>query len=137
MIISTAYAQTGAPFPTPSLWDVFVAEPSFLLINFFVLMIFVLLAWFVRRRYAKFFNLQREALQHRKTTDAQALAHNQSVEQLIARQYGVINAHNQQTLARAEEALRISNETLAQIVDMNRSIAHIAERLDRVGGPAA
>jgi type IV secretory pathway component VirB8 len=91
----------------------------------------------VRRRYARFYRIQREAMDHRKEADAQSLARSQSTEEVIARQYGVINAHNAQIAARAEEALRISNETLAQINTMNESLARIANRLDSMAGPPA
>jgi predicted phage-related endonuclease len=98
---------------------------------------FIAVALIIRRRYARFFKIQREALDHRKVADAQVLAQNQSIEQVIARQYGVVNAHNQVALSRAEEALRISTDILAQITTMNQSIARIADRLDNAGGPAA
>jgi predicted RNA-binding protein with PIN domain len=49
----------------------------------------------------------------------------------------VTNAHNQQAVAQGEEALRISAQTLAQITTVNQSIARIADRLDRIAGPAA
>jgi hypothetical protein len=49
----------------------------------------------------------------------------------------VTNAHNRQAIERAEEAMRISAETLAQITSMNQSLTRIAERLERMAGPAA
>jgi len=47
----------------------------------------------------------------------------------------VINAHNAQIAERAQEALRISNETLAQINAINQSLVRIANRLDSMAGP--
>jgi len=49
----------------------------------------------------------------------------------------VVNTHYQQIAARAEEASRISSETLTQINTMNQTLSRIADRLDRVAGPAA
>jgi type IV secretory pathway component VirB8 len=106
-------------------------------INLVAIAILATVLLILRRRYARFFRIQREALDHRKAADAQALAQSQSTEQLIARQYGVINTHNQQVAARTEEALRISSETLAEIRTMNQNLARIAERLDGITGPAA
>jgi hypothetical protein len=136
MLIGTAQAQTPDQLPDLSLWDVFLGDPTFVVVNLVVLGVLVLFLWTVRRRYAKFFTIQREALDHRKSADAQALAQNQSTNQLIAQQYGAINAHNAQIAAQAETALRISSETLAQINTMNQSLARIAERLDRMAGEA-
>ncbi len=45
-------------------------------------------------------------------------------------------AHNEQVLAKAEEALRLNAETLAQITAMNRTLARLAERLEQAGGSA-
>ena len=137
MLIGTAQAQALDPLPDISPWQLFVADPSFIVMSLVPLAILVVFIWTVRRRYARFFNIQREALDHRKSADAQALARGESTEQLIARQYGTVNAHNAQMLARAEEALRISGQTLAQIDAMNQSIARIAARLDHLAGPAA
>jgi hypothetical protein len=135
--IGAAQAQELGPLPDLSIWQVFAADPTFLVLNLVVLATFVVVMLVVRRRYARFYKIQRESLDHRKTADAQALAQNQSVEQLIARQYGVTNAHNRQALERAEEAMRISAETLAQITSMNQSLTRIAERLEHIAGPAA
>lgn len=137
MLIGPAQAQVpGAP-PDISLWDILVADPSFVVMSLVPIAILAVALLIVRRRYARFFGIQREALDHRKAADAQALARSQSTEQLIAEQYGVVNAHNQQIAARAEQVLRISSETLAQINTMNQTLARIADRLDRAGGPAA
>jgi methyl-accepting chemotaxis protein len=160
--IATAQAQALGPPPEPSVWQMFLADTSFLVMNLIVLAGLVAVALIVRTRYARFFRLQREALEHRKAADARALARGESTEQLIARQYGVINAHNaqlltrtesteqmiarqyeavnafnQQIVARAEDALRISTETLAQINTMNQSLVRIADRLERLAGPTA
>jgi hypothetical protein len=137
MPIGVALAQVpGAP-PDLSLWDILLADPSFIVMSLVPIAILAVVLLIVRRRYARFFGIQREALDHRKAADAQALARSQSTEQLIAQQYGVVNAHNQQIAERAAEALRISSETLAQINAMNQTLARIADRLDRVAGPAA
>jgi hypothetical protein len=130
-----AQAQTLGPLPDFSIWQ--IVDIPFLFLNAFIIAMFIAVALIVRRRYARFFKIQREALDHRKVADAQVLAQNQSIEQVIARQYGVVNAHNQVALSRAEEALRISTDILAQITTMNQSIARIADRLDHAGGPAA
>jgi hypothetical protein len=135
--IEAAQAQAVDPLADLSVWGVFANDPAFLVINLVVVAMLVTIFLIVRRRYARFFKIQREALDHRKVADAQALAQNQSLEQLIARQYGVTNAHNQQAVAQGEEALRISAQTLAQITTVNQSIARIADRLDRIAGPAA
>lgn len=140
MPIGAAQAQVAGPvpdLPDISFWQIVFADPSFAMMSLVPIAILVTVLLVVRRRYARFFGIQREALDHRKAADAQQLAQNQSTEQLIARQYGVVNAHNQQIAARTEEALRISGETLAQINTMNQTLARIADRLDRVAGPAA
>ena len=124
-----------APF-VPSAWEYFFVDPTFLVINVGFVAILITVLWIVRRRYARFFGLQREALDHRKTADAQMLNQQQTFEQLIARQHGLTNAHNQALVAKAEEALRLNAETLAQITTMNRTLARIAERLE-AGGTAA
>jgi hypothetical protein len=160
--IAAAQAQALGPPPDPSVWQIFLADPSFLVMNLIVFAVLLTVALIVRNRYARFFRLQREALEHRKAADARALARGESTEELIARQYGVVNSHNaqllartenteqmiarqyeavnafnQQIVARAEDALRISTETLAGINTMNRSLARIADRLERLVGPAA
>jgi hypothetical protein len=139
VLIGEAHAQVpGAPdVPDISFWQIMFVDPSFAIMSLVPIAILVIFLLVVRRRYARFFGIQREALDHRKAADAQALAQSQSTEQVIARQYGAVNAHNQQVAARAEEALRISSETLAQINAMNQTLARIADRLDRVTGPAA
>jgi hypothetical protein len=140
MLIGGAQAQVAGPapdLPDPSLWQILLDNPAFVAMNLVPIAILVTVVLIVRRRYARFFGIQRESLDHRKAADAQALTQNQSTEQLIARQYGVINAHNQQIAARADEALRISSETLAQISTMNQSLARIVDRLDRITGRAA
>ena len=140
ILIGAAQAQVAGPLPDVpdvSFWQVLLDNPSFLVMDLVPVVILVAVLLVVRRRYARFFGIQREALDHRKAADAQALAQSQSTEQVIARQYGAVNAHNQQVAARAEEALRISNETLAQINAMNQTLARIADRLDRVTGPTA
>jgi hypothetical protein len=160
--IGTAQAQALGPAPDVSFWQFFIGDPAFLAMNLVVIAVFAIVIITIRRRYARFYKIQREALDHRKSADAQSLARSQSTEDIISRQYGVINAHNaqllaqsqsteqliarqyevinafnQQIVARAEEALRISAETLAQINTMNQSLARIAELLDRPAGPAA
>jgi hypothetical protein len=138
--IGTAQAQTigqAPPLPDISPWQIFFQDPVFLVMNLLVIGILVTVVWTVRRRYARFYRIQHEALDHRKEADAQSLARSQSTEEIISRQYGVINAHNAQVAARAEEALRLSNETLAQINAMNQSLARIANRLDSMSGPPA
>jgi hypothetical protein len=140
ILIGAAQAQVAGPLPDVpdiSLWQIIFADPSFAVMSLVPTAILVILLLVVRRRYARFFGIQREALDHRKAADAQALAQSQSTEQVIARQYSAVNAHNQQIAARAEEALRISSETLAQINTMNQTLTRIADRLDRVTGPAA
>src|SRR5207248_1200752 len=112
MGIGAAQAQEIGPLPDLSIWQVFAGDPTFVVLNLLALATIVIIMVVVRRRYARFFRIQREALDHRKTADAQALAQNQSIEQLIARQYGVTNAHNLQALEWAGEAMRISTETL-------------------------
>jgi hypothetical protein len=134
--IGAAQAQTAGPILELSMWQLLTQDVPFLVMNAFIIVIFIIVVITVRRRYTRFFGIQREALDHRKVTDAQVLAYNQDIEQLIARQYGVVNAHNQLVLARADEALRISTETLSQITSMNQSIARIADRLDREAGAA-
>jgi methyl-accepting chemotaxis protein len=158
--IATAQAQALGPAPDVSSWQIFLADPSFLVMNLVVIVVFAIVVLTIRNRYARFYRLQREALEHRKSADARVLARGESTEQLIERQYGVINTHNaqllartegteqmiarqyeavnafnQQIVARAEDALRISTETLAQINTMNQSLARIADRLDRLAGP--
>jgi hypothetical protein len=137
MPFGAAQAQVPGPLPDLSLWQVILGDPSFVAVNLVAFAILVTVLLIIRRRYARFFRIQRESLDHRKTADAQALAQSESTAQLIAQQYGVINAHNQQIAARTEEALRISSETLAEINAMNQSLARIADRLDRISGPAA
>lgn len=134
LFTAAAHAQTAGPVPDLSAWQLLGADIPFLAMNVFLVVIFIIVVATVRWRYGRFFKIQREALDHRKVADAQVIAHNQSVEQLIAQQYGVVNAHNQLALARAEEALRLSTETLAQISRMNESMARIADRLDRFAG---
>jgi type IV secretory pathway component VirB8 len=137
-LIGAAQAQVTGPLPlVPSPWQVLFGDPTFLVLNALTFGIVIAVLLTVRRRYARFYRIQREALDHRKTADAQSLARGQSTEELIARQYGVINAHNAQIAARAEEALRISSETLAQINTMNQSLARIASRLDSMSSPPA
>jgi hypothetical protein len=136
MLIGTAQAQALGPPPEISLWQIFLADPSFVVMSLVPIAILVTVALIIRRRYARFFNIQREALDHRKAADAEALARSESTNQLIARQYEVVNIHNAQILARAEEAQRISSETLAQIKTVNQSLARIADRLDRLANPA-
>jgi hypothetical protein len=137
MAFGTAQAQALDPVPDPSIWQIFAADPAFLALNLVVLAMVVIIVLIVRRRYARFFKIQHEALDHRKVADAQALAQNRSLEELMVRQYGVTNMHNQQAMARAEEAVRISAEALAQITTLNQSLTRIADRLDRIVGPAA
>jgi hypothetical protein len=137
MLIGEAQAQVPGPPPDISLWDIFLADPSFVVMSLVPVTILVIFILLVRRRYARFFGIQREALDHRKAADAQALAQSQGTQQLIAQQYGVVNAHYQQFAARSDEALRISSETLTQINTMNQTLSRIADRLDRVAGPAA
>ena len=137
MLIGEAQAQTPGLPPDISLWDIFLADPSFVVMSLVPVTILVIFILLVRRRYARFFGIQREALDHRKAADAQALAQSQSTQQLIAQQYGVVNAYYQQIAARSDEGLRISNETLAQINTMSQTLSRIADRLDRVAGPAA
>jgi hypothetical protein len=137
MLIGEAQAQVPGPPPDISFWDILLVDPSFVVMSLVPVALLVVFLLVVRRRYARFFGIQREALDHRKAADAQALARSQSTEELISQQYGVVNAHNQQIAERAEEALRISGETLAQINAMNQTLARIADRLDRVTGPAA
>jgi hypothetical protein len=85
MLIGPAQAQVpGAP-PDISLWDILVADPSFVVMSLVPIAILAVALLIVRRRYARFF----------------------------------------------------SSETLAQINTMNRTLARIADRLDRAGGPAA
>jgi hypothetical protein len=136
MLIGTAQAQALGPPPTPSLWDIFLVDPSFIVMSLVPIAVLIAVALIVRRRYARFFNIQREALDHRKAADAQALARSDNTHQLIEQQYGAVNTHNAQMLARAEEALRISSQTLAKIDMMNQSIARIADRLERLADPA-
>ncbi len=133
-LVAPAQAQTANPVPDVSMWQLLGFDVPFLVMNLFVLFIFIVVIATVRWRYGRFFRIQREALDHRKVADAQVIAQNQSIEQLIAQQYGVVNAHNQLVLARAEDALRLSTVTLAQITSMNESIARIADRLDRFAG---
>lgn len=161
--IGKAQAQTigqAPPLPDISPWQIFFQDPVFLVTNLLAIAILLAVVWTMRRRYARFYRIQREALDHRKQTDAQSLARSENTEEMIARQYGVINAHNEQVLAhsqsteqliarqyeavnafnqqliaRAEEAVRISTETLAQINTMNQSLARIANRLDSMSGP--
>jgi FtsZ-interacting cell division protein ZipA len=135
--LSLVPAQADAPPPVDSAWQYIFADPSFVVINIALVTILISVLWIVRRRYARFFSLQREALDHRKTANSQMLNQNQSFEQLVARQYGQTNAHNQAAMAKADEALRLNAETLAQITAMNRTLARIAERLDQPGGSAA
>jgi hypothetical protein len=118
-----------------SIWQFFWNDLSFLGLNTIVLVAFVLALLVAGRRYRRFFTLQREALEHRKTADARVLAQNQNFEQLISQHYATTNAHNQETLAKASEALRINAEALAQVTTMNRTLARIAERLERNDGP--
>jgi hypothetical protein len=129
--MGAAQAQTVSPVPDISVWQLMGQDIPFLVANVLVVVVLIIVIVTVRRRYTRFYKIQREALDHRKVTDAQVLTQNQGVEELIARQYGVVNAHNQLALARADEALRISTETLAQITSMNQSIARMADRLDR------
>jgi hypothetical protein len=136
MLIGEALAQAPGQPPDISLWDIFLAEPSFVVMSLVPTTILIIFVLVVRRRYARFFGIQREALDHRKAADAQALAQSQTTQQLIAQQYGVVNAHYQQIAARAEETSRISSETLTQINTMNQTLSRIADRLDRVAGPA-
>jgi hypothetical protein len=136
--IGTAQAQVvgqAPPLPDLSPWQIFYEDPAFLVFNLLAVGILVTVVLMVRRRYARFYKIQREALDHRKEADAQSLARSQSTEEVISRQYGVINAHNAQIAERAAEALRISNETLAQINAMNQSLVRIANRLDSMAGP--
>ncbi len=133
-LVAPAQAQTANPVPDVSMWQLLGFDVPFLVMNLFVLFVFIVVIATVRWRYGRFFRIQREALDHRKVADAQVIAQNQSIEQLIAQQYGVVNAHNQLVLARAEDALRLSTVTLAQITSMNESIARIADRLDRFAG---
>jgi hypothetical protein len=137
MLIGEAQAQVPGPPPDISFWDVLFADPSFVVMSLVPVTILVIFVLLVRRRYARFFGIQREALDHRKAADAQALAQSQSTQQLIAQQYSVVNAHYQQFAARSDEALRMSSETLTQISTMNQTLSRIADRLDRVAGPAA
>ena len=125
--------EAAAPF-APSAWDLLVGDPSFLIMNLVAIFIVILLAWLVRRRYGRFYTLQREAFDHRKSADARVLAQQQTFEQMISQQYGITNAHNEQIAAKAEEALRLNAETLAQISAMNRTLTRIAERLEQAGG---
>ena len=118
-----------------SIWQFFWNDLSFLGLNTIVLVVFVLALLVAGRRYRRFFTLQREALEHRKTADARVLAQNQNFEQLISQHYATTNAHSQETLAKASEALRINAEALAQVTTMNRTLARIAERLERNDGP--
>ena len=137
MLIGEAQAQTPGLPPDISLWDIFLADPSFVVMSLVPVTILVIFILLVRRRYARFFGIQREALDHRKAADAQALSQSQSTQQLIAQQYGVVNAYYQQIAARSDEGLRISSETLTQINTMSQTLSRIADRLDRVAGPAA
>jgi hypothetical protein len=137
MPFGAAQAQTPIPLPDVSLWQLFAGDPTFVVMNLVAFAIVAAVLLIVRRRYARFFKIQREALDHRKSADAQALARGESTEQLIARQYGLVNNHNQQIAAQTEEALRISGETLAEIRTMNQNLARIADRLDGITGTAA
>ena len=136
------------PTPDPplddALWQYLLADHSFIAVNVTALVFCFFLVFVVRYRYGRFYKLQREAIDHqreaidhRKSADARVLAQSQSFEQIVSQQYGITNAHNQQALAKAEEALRLNADTLAQITAMNRTLARIAERLEQAGGPAA
>src|SRR5438105_3175409 len=87
-----------------AVWQVMLGDPTFLALNIGAILLVCILVWIARTRYARFYRLQREAIDHRKRADAQVLAHNESFEQLISQQYGTVNAHNQQLLAKADEA---------------------------------
>ena len=137
MLIGEAQAQVPGPPPDISFWDILLVDPSFVVMSLVPVALLVVFLLVVRRRYARFFGIQREALDHRKAADAQALSQSQSTQQLIAQQYSVVNAHYQQFAARSDEALRMSSETLTQINTMNQTLARIADRLDRATGPAA
>jgi ABC-type multidrug transport system fused ATPase/permease subunit len=135
-MIVAAQAQTPPALPDVSMWQVFTADPTFAIFSLVPVAVIVVLVLVVRHRYARFFKIQREALDHRKTADAEVLAQNRSVEDTIARQYATVNAHNEQVLARSEETARVLGQMLTQITTVNASLIHIAERLDRITGPA-
>ena len=119
------------------MWQVFTADPTFAIMSLVPLAVLVMVVLVIRRRYARFFGIQREALDHRKTADAEQLARNRSVEDMIARQYATVNTHNQQAMARAEDTTRLLGQMLAQMTTVNASLSRIAERLERIAGPAS
>jgi len=87
--IATAQAQTldqAPPLPDISPWQIIFQDPVFLVTNLLAVGILVTVVWTVRRRYARFYRIQREALDHRKEADAQSLARSQSTEEIIFRQ---------------------------------------------------
>jgi hypothetical protein len=123
--------------PSLSVWrQVFLEDPVFLVFNLGLIVLVVVLAWVVRRRYARFYRIQRESLDHRKSADAQALARQESFEQLVARHYDAINSHNARLIATSEQAMRLNADMLAQIASVNATLNRIAERLDRPAGQA-
>ena len=117
-----------------SWWQILLGDPASTAFTILVSVMLIGIVITIRRRYGRFYNLQQAALDHRRTTDAQVLAHQDTFQQLISQQYGVTNSHNQQVLAKAEEALRLNAQTLAQIVEMNRTLTRIVERLEQPGG---
>ncbi len=136
-MIAAAQAQTPPALPEVSTWQLFAADPTFAIFSLVPLAIIVVLVLVIRHRCARYFKIQREALDHCKDADAQALAQNRSVEEMISRQYGITNAHNQQVMVRADETARILGQMRTQITTVNASLSRIAERLDRITGPAA
>lgn len=120
-----------------SWWQILFVDPGSIVFTLLVTLVLVGIAITIRVRYGRFYKLQRAAFDHRRTTDAEVMARQESFQQLISQQYGVTNGHNQQVLAKAEEALRLNAQTLAQIVEMNRTLTRIVERLEPPGGAAA
>jgi hypothetical protein len=117
-----------------SIWQL-LWDPDFLALHTIIVIVFLIFLLVVGRRYRRFFKLQHEALEHRKSADAWVLAQNQNFVQLVSQHYVATNAHNQEALARASEALRINAEALVQMTTMNRTLTRIAEHLQRADGP--
>jgi hypothetical protein len=136
-IMPVQFQPPPAPPIGDALWQYLLADHSFIAVNVTALVLCLFLVFVVRYRYGRFYKLQREAIDHRKSADARVLAQSQSFEQIVSQQYGITNAHSQQALAKADEALRLNADTLAQVTAMNRTLLRIAERLEQAGGPAA
>ena len=80
---------------------------------------------------------QSDFLDHQRTVSSKAIEQNQSIEDMIAKQYAETNARADRAISQSGEAIRLHAAALEQLGRMNATMSKLAALIETGRGPAA